>query len=149
MLDLDSQTGGARPTTHRNVRLWLRLVGEFEAQVENGASVLPVSKKARALLALVAAHMPQPVRRDSAAALLWSGKPRDHAGNSLRQALRELQISLNACGEPPILLTGSGRLTLQTDSVWIDIHDPTVISWKPPGNGTVGPLLLCQNLQGP
>lgn len=148
MLELDAPAGGARPTTHRGARLWLRLVGEFEAHLENGDSVLPVSKKARALLALVAAHMPQPVRREFAASLLWSGKPRDHAGNSLRQALRELQISLTACGEPPILLTGSGRLTLQSDSVWIDIHDPSVIAWKPPGNGTVGPLLLCQNLQG-
>lgn len=148
MLELDAHAASARPTTQRRMRLRLRLVGEFEALLENGDSVLPVSKKARALLALVAAHMPQPVRRDFAASLLWSGKPRDHAGNSLRQALRELQIALSACGEPPILLTGSGRLTLQTDAVWIDIHDPSVISWKPPGNGTVGPLLLCQNLQG-
>ena len=30
----------------------------------------------------------------------------------------------------------------------MDIHDPASIKWKPPGDGAVGPLLLCQNLQG-
>ena len=130
------------------MRLWLRLVGDFEATLEDGTSVLPVSKKARALLSLVAAHMPQPLRRDFAASLLWSGKPRDHAANSLRQALRELQISLAACGEPAILMTGGGRLMMQSDSIWIDIHDPAAVKWKPNTDSAVGPLLLCQNLQG-
>ncbi len=137
-----------RRHAHKGVRLFLRLVGDFEAQLEDGRSVLPISKKARALLALVAAHMPQPVRRDFAASLLWSAKPKDHAANSLRQALRELQIALAACGQPAILLTGGGRLTLAPECVWIDIHDPASIKWKPPGDGAVGPLLLCQNLQG-
>ena len=137
-----------RSGRQESVRLWLRLVGDFEAQTATGESVLPVSKKARALLSLVAAHMPQPLRRDFAASLLWSAKPKDHAANSLRQALRELQISLSACGEPAILQTGSGRLVLQADSVWVDIHDPAAIKWKPDADSGGGPLLLCQNLQG-
>lgn len=137
-----------RQQVHPNVRLWLRLVGEFEAVGRNGVSAAPISKKARALLALVAAHTPQPIRRDFAASLLWSGKPRDHAANSLRQALRELQIALSICGDPPILMAGGGRLSLQADRVWIDIHDPTAIRWKSANEGAVGPLLLCQNLQG-
>ena len=139
---------GERFRKRANVRLWLRLVGTFEAQLENGTSVLPISKKARALLALLAAHMPQPVRRDFAASLLWSVKPKDHAANSLRQALRELQIALAGCGDPPILITGGGRLMLQAESVWIDIHDPAAIKWKPHADNGNGPLLLCQNLQG-
>ncbi len=91
--------------------------------------------------------MPQAMRRDFAASLLWSGKPKEHAANSLRQALRELQIALSGCGEPSVLLTGSGRLALN-DCVWIDIHDPDAVKWKPPEDGAGGPLLLCQNLQG-
>ena len=91
--------------------------------------------------------MPQAVRRDFAASLLWSGKPKEHAANSLRQALRELQIALSGCGEPSVLLTGSGRLALN-DCVWIDIRDPDAVKWKPPEDGAGGPLLLCQNLQG-
>lgn len=147
-LELVTHMGGERPGRQESVRLWLRLVGDFEAHLENGRSVLPISKKARALLSLVAAHMPQPLRRDFAASLLWSGKPKDHAANSLRQALRELQIALGACGQPPILLTGGGRLALDTASVWVDIHDPAAIKWKPHADSAVGPLLLCQNLQG-
>ena len=147
-LDVMSEAGGHGRQTQGNVRLWLRLVGDFTASLENGRSVLPVSKKARGLLALVAAHMPQPLRRDHAASLLWSNKPRDHAANSMRQALRELQLALAACGQPPILSTASGRLSLPSASIWVDIHDPAAIKWKEPGEGAGGPLLLCQNLQG-
>ena len=92
--------------------------------------------------------MPQPVRRDFVASLLWSNKPKDHAANSLRQALRELQISLLGCGRPPLLLTGGGRLALLGDAVWVDVHDPAETKWKAPDEGAIGPLLLCQNLQG-
>lgn len=147
-MDLVPQPGGRFLARRDNVRLWIRLVGDFEATVEDGRSILPISKKARALLALVAMQAPQPLRREFAAGLLWSGKPREHAANSFRQALRELQITLAACGQPPLLMTGSGRLTLASDSVWIDLHEPTAVKWKPETEGAVGPLLLCQNLQG-
>ena len=126
----------------------MRLLGDFEAQTESGQSVLPVSKKARALLALIAAQMPQPLRREFAAGLLWSGKPRDHAANSFRQALRELQIGLASSGLPSLLVTGSGRLSFAPESVWVDVHEPSTIKWKPESEGATGPLLLCQNLQG-
>ena len=129
------------------MRLSLQLVGNFEAWASNGESVLPISKKARALLALVAAQMPQTLRRETAAALLWSTKSREHAANSLRQALRELQSMLSACGRTPILLTGGGRLTLPGDSVWVDIHDGAAI--RPMlGEGAANPAPLCQNLRG-
>lgn len=137
-----------RQRAHPNVRLWVSLFGDFEAQTRDGTSALPISKKARALLSLVAAHMPQALRRDYAASLLWSGKPRDHAANSLRQALRELQIALAVCGDPAILMTGGGRLTLQRDCVSIDLHDPAVLKEKIGGDDSVTPLAICKNLQG-
>ena len=143
-----SQKGSGYPARRDSVRLWITLLGDFEATVESGQSVLPVSKKARALLALIAAQMPQPLRREFAAGLLWSGKPRDHAANSFRQALRELQIALTACGQPPLLQTGSGRLSFAPESIWVDIHEPGSVKWKPESEGAMGPLLLCQNLQG-
>ncbi len=126
----------------------MRLVPEFEAHTAAGEPVLPVSKKARALLALVAAHMPQPLRRDTAAALLWSTKPREHAANSFRQALRELQGALSACGQPPVLLTGGGRLTLQADAVWVDVHNPSAIRRSASGEGAANLRHVCQNLLG-
>ena len=138
----------SRPQTHANVQLWIRLLGTFEARTADGTSALPVSKKARALLCLVALHRPQALRRDFAAGLLWSSKPRDHAANSLRQALRELQIALAACGASQVLLTGGGRLALQNDKVWIDILEPDAIMARQPRDGTLVPMPLCQDLRG-
>ncbi len=137
-----------RQRAHPNVRLWISLLGDFKAQTRDGTSALPVSKKACALLSLVAAHMPQALRRDYAASLLWSGKPKDHAANSLRQALRELQVALAVCGEPPLLLTGGGRLALQPDCISVDLHDPATSKGKPSGDGSVTSLALCKNLRG-
>lgn len=148
MLNVVPKMGGEEREAHRKVRLWVRLVGDFEAQLEDGTSVLPISKKARCLFSLICAHMPHAIRRDVAAAMLWSSKPKEHAANSLRQALRDLQLSLAAGGLPALLMTGGGRLSMQGDCVWVDIHDPAAIKWKPHGDGTVGPLLLCQNIQG-
>lgn len=143
-----SQKGSGYPARRDSVRLWVRLLGDFEANLESGQSVLPISKKSRALLALIAAQMPQPLRREFAAGLLWSGKPRDHAANSFRQALRELQIGLTACGQPPLMQTGSGRLSFAPESIWVDIHEPGSVKWTAEAEGAMGPLLLCQNLQG-
>ncbi len=132
----------------RGVRLWLRLVGDFDASFGTGDSALPISKKARALLALIAAHSPQPIRRDYAAGLLWSAKPREYAANSLRQALRELQIAVGACGSPSVIVTGGGRLSLDTRAVWVDVHDTQPGEWGAGHEAGIGHLLLCQNLAG-
>ena len=147
-MNLGPQLNESGGETYRRVRLWLRLIPNFEAHAGDGKSVLPVSKKARALLAMVAANMPQPLRRDTAAALLWSNKSREHAANSLRQALRELQAALVACGQSPLLLTGGGRLSLQPDAVWLDVHDPAAIRRALSGEADANPPILCQNLQG-
>jgi len=142
------ETDGRRPQVHANVQLWFRLVGTFEAQTADGTSALPISKKARALLSLVALHRPQALRRDFAAGLLWSSKPRDHAANSLRQALRELQIAMAACGASQVLLTGGGRLALQNDKVWVDVHDPEVLKNRQSRDDAMAPMPLCSDLRG-
>ena len=147
-MDLPSQLNISQHDASGRTRLWLRLVGSFEAQAAGGESVLPISKKARGLLALVAAHMPQALRRDAAAALLWSGKSREHAANSLRQALRELNTSLSACGQPGILVTSGGKLALPGHAVWVDVHDPSAIRAAPATESAANPILLCQDLQG-
>lgn len=147
-LELKSQIEGSRPQSHANVQLWLQLLGPFEARTADGTSALPISKKARALLCLVALHRPQALRRDLAAGLLWSAKPRDHAANSLRQALRELQIALAACGASQVLLTGGGRLALQNDKVAIDVLEPETVTARQPRDGILAPMPLCQDLRG-
>ena len=129
-------------------RLKICLVGEFRAQLPDGTAALPVSRKARALLALVAAQAPQSVRRDAAASILWSGKLRDHAANSLRQALRDVQLALSPCGSLPVLLASSGRLAIDTSAVWIDLYDDPSARQRFASDQAMGSMPLCQDLQG-
>ncbi len=140
---------GFKTVDRRNaVRLKIYLFGEFRAELPDGTPALPVSRKARALLALVAAQAPQSVRRDAAASMLWSGKLRDHAANSLRQALRDVQLALSPCGPLPVLLASSGRLAIDANAVWIDLYDEPSARQRFASDQAVGSMPLCQDLQG-
>ena len=130
------------------LRLKLHLVGELRAELPDGRSVLPVSRKARALLALVAAQSPQSIRRDAAASMLWSNKLKAHAANSLRQALRDLQLALSPCGPAPILLATSGRLALDVNVAWIDLYDGSAMKQRFAADQAMGSMPLCRDLQG-
>src|SRR4051794_12885700 len=100
-------------------RIWLHLIGNFRAEDADGNSLLPISKKARALLAIIGMARPQGALRAVAGALLWSSRNREAVANSLRQALVELEPLLAGCGRPYVLATKRGRLVLDPESVWI------------------------------
>src|SRR5437763_14166222 len=104
-------------------RIRLFLIGEFRAEDPYGNSLLPPSKKARALLCIMAMARPQGALRAVAGALLWSSRHREAVANSLRQALGELQPLLATCGRPYVLATKRGRLVLDPDAEWIDEID--------------------------
>lgn len=104
-------------------RIRLSLIGDFRAETPEGQSLLPVSRKARALLCIIGMARPQGALRAVAGALLWSSKHREAVANSLRQALGELQPLLASCGSPYLLSTKRGRLVIDPDSVWIDVLD--------------------------
>ena len=128
-------------------RIRLTLVGEFRAETPDGRSLLPVSRKARALLCIIGMARPQGALRAVAGALLWSSKHREAVANSLRQALGELQPLLASCGRPYLLATKRGRLVLDPDSVWIDVLDMTpseaaLVDSSDPAN------TLCRDLRG-
>ncbi|MBV8914135.1 MAG: hypothetical protein JOZ05_13985, partial [Acetobacteraceae bacterium] len=136
-----TETAGSKP------RIRLSLIGPFRAEDPEGRSLLPVSKKARALLCIIAMARPQGALRAVAGALLWSSRNREAVANSLRQALGELQPLLGTCGRPYVLATKRGRLVLDPDSVWIDVLDMTPeeaagIDPTDPANA------LCQDLRG-
>ena len=129
------------------IRIRLRLIGEFHADSADGASLLPVSRKARALLCIIGMARPQGALRAVAGALLWSSKHREAVANSLRQALGELQPLLAACGRPYLIATKRGRLVLDPESVWVDVLDMTpeqaaLIDPTDPAN------MLCRDLRG-
>ena len=129
------------------IRISLRLIGDFRADGTDGRSLLPISRKARALLCIIGMARPQGALRAVAGALLWSGKHREAVANSLRQALGELQPLLAACGRPYLIATKRGRLLLDPGSVWVDVLDmkpdeAAAVDTTHPAN------MLCRDLRG-
>lgn len=102
-------------------RFLLRLVlfGAMEAWGIGGAPMLPRSRKARALLAILAMAPGQSLPRAGLAALLWSGRGEEQRRGSLRQTLHELQDVLAPLG-PSLLITTREAVALRSDLVWTD-----------------------------
>ncbi len=134
------------PASTPGHRIRLHLIGNFRAEDAEGNSLLPVNKKARALLAIIGMARPQGALRAVAGALLWSSSNREAVANSLRQALVELEPLLAGCGRPYLLATKRGRLVLDPDSVWIDVLDADLVEAGIDGSDPVN--ALCQDLRG-
>ena len=71
--------------------LRLRLMGNMAIFDTLGRVALPRTRKARAILGVLALASPNPVLRLNLTALLWSQRQKEQANASLRQALHELQ----------------------------------------------------------
>lgn len=99
--------------------LRLVLFGTMEAWGIGGAPMLPRSRKARALLAILAMAPGQPLPRASLATLLWSGRGEEQRRGSLRQTLYELQDVLAPLG-PSLLVATRDTVTLRGDVIWTD-----------------------------
>ena len=116
-----------RPTTADSsepATLHLRLLGHMRAEDSAGRSMLPRTRKARAVLAVIALASPRPVLRLQLTALLWSQREKEQARASLRQAIHELQDTLS----PPLsrlMVAERHHLALRTDGLWVDILDAT------------------------
>lgn len=62
----------------------------------HGHTILPRTRKSRAILAILAMASPRPVLRVTLAELLWSRREKEQARASLRQCVHELQDTLGA-----------------------------------------------------
>ena len=80
---------------------------------------LPVSRRALALLVLVAASHATGISRDKVLALLWAESDDEHARNALRQTLHTLRRELHA---PELLLAGDS-LRLNPQVIATDIGE--------------------------
>ena len=109
-------TGAIEPSA---LCLRLTLVGRMDAWSVTGDRVLPRSRKARALLCVLALEAPAVVSRKRLAELLWSRRGEDQARGSLRQALHELQESLKPVGVP-LIRAGREAVALRSNLVWTD-----------------------------
>lgn len=102
-----------------SLRLRLTLMGRMDAWTLTGDRVLPRSRKARALLGILALEAPVAVPRTRLADLLWSRRADEQARGSLRQALHEVQETLRPAGAP-IMIAGRESVSLRSELVWTD-----------------------------
>ncbi len=104
------------------VHVRLRLIGQMEAWTANGESVLPIGRKTRALLAILALSAPRPVIRSRLAELLWSRRLEEQARASLRQEIHRLLEALQPAGAEIVRVTRD-HLCLRPELVWIDVDE--------------------------
>ena len=80
------------------VLLRLQLIGRMQAVTLNNESVLPLGRKTRGLLAILALSGRRPVLRSRLAELLWSRRSEEQARASLRQEIHRLLDALSPVG---------------------------------------------------
>jgi TolB-like protein/Tfp pilus assembly protein PilF len=83
--------------------LQIRLLGPFEVRTDAGVALRLPTRKAEALLAMLAATPGQPYNRERLAALLWPESGTQQARGSLRQTLNLLR---KAIGTPCVVAAG-------------------------------------------
>jgi DNA-binding SARP family transcriptional activator/Tfp pilus assembly protein PilF len=104
------------------VVLRLTLIGQMEAWTPDESSVLPLGRKTRALLAILALSAPRPVVRARLAELLWSRRHEEQARASLRQEIHRLLDALQPSANE-ILTVTRDHVSLRPDHVWIDVEE--------------------------
>jgi DNA-binding SARP family transcriptional activator/TolB-like protein/Tfp pilus assembly protein PilF len=102
--------------------LTIRLFGGMSIQDSRGASYFPRSRKARAVVAILALAAPRPMQRVQITSLLWSQRENEQARASLRQAVHELQGSLGKTWNR-LLLAERHSLALDLRGVAVDALD--------------------------
>jgi DNA-binding SARP family transcriptional activator len=98
----------------------LHLIGQMRAWSNTNECLLPRSRKARALLAILALSDGHAVSRRRAAELLWSRRDKRDARASLRQELDKVLAALEPA-KTEIMLVTRDRLGLMPGAVWTDV----------------------------
>src|SRR5262245_33339143 len=98
-------------------RLYLSLLGGFQARLNSGLPVTVPAGKTQALLGFLALPPGSPHPRDKLTALLWGGLGEAEARANLRQALLTLR---KACPARPILATETDTVALDAAAVVVD-----------------------------
>lgn len=100
--------------------LTIRLLGSFEARLGAGPPVSLPTKKARALLAYLAARPAQARSRDEIAELLWGARADEQARGSLRRTLSDLRKAL-PLDDGAWLVSEGDAVKLDARSVEVDV----------------------------
>ncbi len=121
VIDGISLPNGA-PALRSSAAISIRLIGTMAAWTATGESVMPVGRKTRALLAILATTAPRPFSRSRLAELLWSRRPDEQARASLRQEIHRLLDALQPAGRD-IVRVARDHLSLRADLAWIDVDE--------------------------
>lgn len=100
--------------------LTIRLLGSFEARLGAGPPVSLPTKKARALLAYLAARPAQARSRDEIAELLWGARADEQARGSLRRTLSDLRKAL-PFADGAWLVSDGDTVKLDERSIEVDV----------------------------
>jgi len=99
----------------------LTLLGGFAARRSDGAAVTLPTRKAEALLAVLACRPGEAWRRECLTALLWSERGDRQARHSLSQTLTSIRRALN--GADPLLLAERETVALAPDAAEVDVAE--------------------------
>ena len=110
----------------------LKLIGQMEAWSAKGDSVLPIGRKTRAMLAMLAMTAPRAVLRAKLADVLWSRRHEEQARASLRQELHRLLEALQPIGQS-ILEVTRDHIVLRPGMVWVDAQEVLCATPANPG----------------
>lgn len=108
------------PSGHRGATLRLDLLGGFSARDGSDREIPLRSRKAQALLAVLALAPGRSQAREKLTGLLWSDRGETQARSSLRQALAELRKRLPD-RDPPLLRADRESVGVDSDTVEVDV----------------------------
>lgn len=100
--------------------LSVRLFGGFEVRRGAGPSIVIPTRKARALLALLARHPGKSHPRETLATMFWPDHGEPEARRNLRQTLKLVRRALEARGDAAIVGVGDA-LMLETETAEVDV----------------------------
>jgi TolB-like protein/Tfp pilus assembly protein PilF len=100
--------------------LTIRLLGGFEARLDAGPPASFPTRKARALLAYLAARPSRAHSRDEIAELLWGARADEQARGSLRRTLSDLRKAL-PIDNGEWLISEGDTIKLDGDSIDVDV----------------------------
>ena len=120
----------------RNAALRLQLVPQLLLITQHGNTLLPRSRKARALLVLIALSESRSVTRQQAAGLLWTSVERTGALARLRDTLHNLQKELRAA-DADVLLLQDATIAFRDGAVVVETEGL-------PSDALTGSSFLCE-----
>lgn len=147
--DFGGTLGTLRPGLPKpdSMLLRLQLIGRMKALTLNNQDVIPLGRKTRGLLAILAMSGRRPVLRSKLAELLWSRRSEEQARASLRQEIHRLLDALSPVGADVITVE---RHTLALRPALTSVDAERILNANPNQAETLPPVegVLLDELTG-